>query len=122
MLIGCSKEPAVQSYDNPVDYIESFGWHIEEKVGERMQATKNYLPAKNIGIDLEPYEEISITTYLLKEKQKDGKKIFADIYQNNEEIIGGTGHLENWEPGDFSLNDKERLLSEEVIDSIEANK
>ncbi|REK77733.1 hypothetical protein DX130_12300 [Paenibacillus paeoniae] len=56
-----------------------------------------------------------ITTYLLKEKQKTGKKIHAFIYQINEDIIGGSGHLETWEPGDFSLKDKKRLINEGTI-------
>lgn len=64
---------------------------------------------------MKPYKEIYITTYLLKEKQKTGKKIYADIYQINEDIIGGAGHLETWEPGDFSLKDKEKLINEGII-------
>ncbi len=67
------------------------------------------------GLDLKPYKEVHITTYLLKEKQKTGKKIYADIYQVNEDIIGGYGHLEEWEPGVFSLKEKERLIKEGII-------
>jgi hypothetical protein len=80
-----------------------------------MQDTKNLLPATIAGIDLKPYKEVYITTYLLKEKQKTGKKIYAYIYQINEDIIGGHGHLETWEPGVFSLKDKERLINEGTI-------
>jgi hypothetical protein len=69
-------------------------------------------------IDLKPYvnEEVYITTYLLKEKQKTGKKIYANIYQVNEDIIGGFGNLDGWLPGTFSLKDKERLINEGTID------
>ncbi|RKP57277.1 DUF4830 domain-containing protein [Cohnella endophytica] len=116
-LIGCSKETTEQNNVNPVEYLKSFGWNIEEKISERTQETKNYLPAKNAGIDLNPYKEIYITTYLLKEKQITGKKIYADIYKYNEHIIGGSGHLETWEPGDFPLKDKERLINEGIINS-----
>lgn len=114
-LIGCSKETTEQNHDKHIEYLKSFGWHIEEKISERTQDTKNYLPASNVGIDLAPYKEIFITTYLLKEKQKTGKKIYASIYQFNEDIIGGNGHLETWEPGDFPLKDKERLINEGTI-------
>lgn len=115
ILIGCSKEPSDQDNVKHAEYLNSYGWHIDEKISERTQDTKNFLPATNVGIDLKPYKEIYITTYLLKEKQKTGKKIYADIYQVNEDIIGGNGHLETWEPGDFSLKDKERLINEGKI-------
>ncbi|MEK0316631.1 DUF4830 domain-containing protein [Cohnella sp. 56] len=117
-LVGCDNESAestAQSHLEHTAYLKSFGWHVEDKVGERKQSTKNYLPAANVGIDLKPYEEIEITTYLLKEKQKSGKKIFADIYEANGDIVGGSGHLETWEPGDFSLKDKKRLIKEGTI-------
>jgi hypothetical protein len=64
---------------------------------------------------LKPYKEIYITTYLLKEKQKTGKKIYADIYEYNGHIIGGSGHIELWMPGDFSLKAKEGLINEGTI-------
>ncbi|WP_375140487.1 hypothetical protein [Cohnella herbarum] len=66
---------------------------------------------------MKPYvnEEIYITTYLLNEKQKTGKKMYANIYQINENIIGGYGNLEGWVPGVFSLKDKERLINEGTI-------
>lgn len=120
-LMGCdneSAEPTESTEQSNVEhtaYLKSFGWHVENKVGERMQSTKNYLPAANVGIDLKPYNEIYITTYLLKETQKTGKKIFADIYEVNGDIIGGNGHLENWEPGDFALKAKKQLIKEGTI-------
>lgn len=114
-LIGCSKETTEQNNVKHIEYLKSFGWHIEEKISERTQDTKNFLPATNAGVDLKPYNEIYITTYLLKEKQKTGKKIYASIYLVNEDIIGGNGHLETWEPGDFSLKDKEKLINEGII-------
>jgi len=64
---------------------------------------------------LELYKEIEITTYILKEKQKTGKKLYASIYEYNGRIIGGNGQLEEWEPGVFSLKDKERLINEGTI-------
>jgi len=64
---------------------------------------------------LEPYKEIEITTYMLKEKQTKGKKMYASIYEYNGHIIGGNGQLEEWEPGVFSLKDKERLINEGTI-------
>lgn len=115
-LIGGSKEPTEQIYDNHIEYLESFGWHSEDKISERIQETKKtLLDAEIVGIDLKPYKEIEITTYLLKEHQKTGKKIYASIYEYNGQIIGGNGQLEEWLPGVFSLKDKERLISEGTI-------
>ncbi|WP_042160937.1 DUF4830 domain-containing protein [Paenibacillus gorillae] len=117
MLFGCSKETdhSGQNLVNHVEYLKSFGWHIEEKMNERTQETKNFLPAANAGIDLKPYKEIEITTYLLKEKQIKGKKIYASIYEYNGRIIGGNGQLEEWEPGVFPLKDKKRLIDAGTI-------
>ncbi|CAM4431325.1 hypothetical protein FHS16_001715 [Paenibacillus endophyticus] len=64
---------------------------------------------------MKPYNEAEITTYMLKETQKTGKKISASIYEYNGHIIGGNGQLEEWLPGVFSLKDKERLISEGTI-------
>jgi len=111
-MIGCSKETSDQNNVTHIEFLKSFGWHIEEIISERTQDTKNFLPATIAGIDLKPYKEIEITTYMLKEKQKTGKKMYASIYEYNGHIIGGNGQLEEWEPGVFSLKDKERLIHE----------
>ncbi|WP_156279376.1 DUF4830 domain-containing protein [Paenibacillus sp. NEAU-GSW1] len=119
-LIGCSKETTEQNHVNPIEYLESFGWHIEEKISKEKLETKSLDPSIAGVVDLKPYvnEEIYITTYLLKEKQKTGKKIFASIYQVDEDIIGGYGNLEGLEPGVFSLKDKERLINVGQIDKF----
>ncbi|MCD9025070.1 DUF4830 domain-containing protein [Cohnella silvisoli] len=112
-LIGCGKETTEQNNVNPIEYLKSFGWHVEEKISKTMLETKNSDSSIAGIVDLKPYvnKEIYITTYLLKEKHKTGKKIYAYIYQINEDIIGGYGHIETWEPGVFSLKDKERLIN-----------
>ncbi|ACT03187.1 DUF4830 domain-containing protein [Paenibacillus sp. JDR-2] len=117
-LIGCSKETTEQNNVNSIEYIESFGWHVEEKISNTKLETKSSDPSIAAVVDLKPYvnEEVYITTYLLKEKQKTGKKIYANIYQANENIIGGFGNLDGWLPGVFSLKDKERLINEGTID------
>ncbi|THF79505.1 DUF4830 domain-containing protein [Cohnella fermenti] len=92
-------------------------WHVEDKIGKAKLETKSADPSIAAIVDLKPYanEEIYITTYLLKEKQKTGKQIYAVIYQVDEDIVGGYGHLEDWLPGVFSLKDKERLIGEGTI-------
>jgi len=116
-LIGCSKDTTERNNADPIEYLESFGWHVEGKVGKAVLETKNSAPSIAAIFDLKPYadKEVYITTYLLREKHKTGKKLYACIYQVNENIIGGYGHIETWEPGIFSLHDKERLADEETI-------
>ena len=76
------------------------------------------------GLNLDPYnqrgKEAKITTYTLKEKQKNGDKLSATIYEIDGQLIGGYGGLENWIPGVFSLSDKERLIEEEIISGIKS--
>lgn len=116
-LIGCSKEAAEPNPVNPIEYVESFGWHIEEKTSESRVETTSADPSLAAIVDLKPYadKEMYMTTYLLKEKQKTGKKLYANIYQVHEEIIGGYVNAEEWEPGVFSLKDTERLKKEGTI-------
>lgn len=113
-LMGCGKETTEQNHANPIEYLKSFGWHVEEKTSREKLETKSMDPSLAAIVDLKPYvdKDIYITTYLLQEKQTTGKKVYAYIYQSNEDIIGGCGYLENWEPGVFSLKDKEGLINE----------
>ncbi|MDI4643805.1 hypothetical protein [Cohnella hashimotonis] len=117
LLVGCDNETLEQNNVNPIAYINSFGWHVEGEMDKVMLETKNTDPSIAAIVNLKPYvnDEIYITTYLLREKHKSGKKLYAHIYQVNEKIIGGNGHIETWEPGVFSLRDKERLTSEGTI-------
>ncbi len=112
--MGCGKETAEQNHADPIEYLKSFGWHVEEKTSREKLETKSLDPSLAAIVDLKPYvtKDIYISTYLLKEKQTTGKKVYAYIYQVNEDIIGGCGYLETWEPGVFSLKDKEGLINE----------
>ncbi|WP_407647342.1 DUF4830 domain-containing protein [Gracilibacillus oryzae] len=90
----------------------------------------NYYPERismiqSGGLDLEAYnkkgKEATITTYRLKEKQQNGDKLSATIYEIDGKIIGGYGGLENWDPGIFRLDDKKRLMKEGKIAAAEQN-
>lgn len=54
-------------------------------------------------------------SYELKEKDIEGKHLKAVVYEAEEEIIGGYGVLPSWTPGIFNLDDKERLINEQMI-------
>ncbi|MCR2822861.1 DUF4830 domain-containing protein [Lederbergia panacisoli] len=60
-------------------------------------------------------EEVTQYSYELKEKDIEGKRLKAIVYEAEEEIIGGYGILPSWTPGRFNLDDKERLISEQMI-------
>jgi hypothetical protein len=118
MLFGCSKSDITEAHQ---EYLNDFGWTIKKEENEEVRVL-NYYPEylqtlKIAGLDLEAYQgdEATITTYLLKEKQTTGDKMRVIIYEVDGEIIGGHGSLENWAPGAFSLDDKERLLEEGIL-------
>ncbi|MGD6831123.1 DUF4830 domain-containing protein [Sutcliffiella halmapala] len=112
------------------EYLDSFGWHIRAMENENIINLNDYLPEtlqmyKEAGLDLEEYKnkEVKVTRYLLKEKQRkgenasifDGNNMYIFIYEVDGNIIGGHGHLEDWSPGIFSLEDKERLRSDGIL-------
>ena len=106
------------------EYLLQYGWHIKSKCNTSIEII-NYYPEQietlqSGGFNLEPYNnkgiEATITSYRLIEKQQNGDMLSATIYELDGEIVGGFGGLENWTPGIFSLDDKERLLDEGIIE------
>ncbi|RED55141.1 DUF4830 domain-containing protein [Cohnella lupini] len=120
LLIGCGKELDEENPEKHIEYLESFGWHIKDKKSKETELInnwRNYVSARDAGIDLEPYnnKEMDIITYVLKEKQKTGKEIHASIYEINGDVIGGYGRLDDFLPGVFSLMDKEKLKMDGIM-------
>lgn len=105
------------------EYLAQYGWHIKSKCNTSTEIVDYYperietLQAR--GFNLEPYNnkgiEATITSYRLIEKQQNGDKLSATIYEIDGKLVGGFGGLENWTPGGFSLDDKERLIDEGII-------
>ena len=105
------------------EYLLQYGWHIKSKCNTSTKIV-HYYPElietlKSGGLNLEPYNnkgiEATITSYRLIEKQQNGDTLLAIIYEIDGELAGGYGALENWTPGVFSLDDKERLIDEGII-------
>lgn len=120
-LASCSSTADKEITKKHEEYLSASGWHVKSKSSEEIKTT-HYHPEsleslKIAGLDLEPYrgKEVKMTTYLLKEKQTNGDKMSASIYEMDNEIIGGHGILENWSPGLFSLDDRERLIEEDIM-------
>ena len=123
LLAGCNSDTTSNATVEEAhkNYISSFGWSIDSKLSE-VSETIQYRPElignlKAAGIDLGPFQgkEATITTYLLEEKQKTDDHLRVTIFEVDGRIIGGYGSLENWEPGLFSLEGKERLVRDGII-------
>lgn len=121
LLVGCSDQIKSENVDHLIsedhmEFLSTYGWTIESLNSEQIETVK-YNPEllrslKNVGVDLEPYKgnEMKITVYTLKEKQENGDIMNAVIFEVDGKVIGGHGSLDNWYPGYFSLEEKERLL------------
>ena len=48
-------------------------------------------------------------------KMMKGERLQAVVFEAEGEIIGSYGVLPNWDPGIFNLDDKERLIKEQMI-------
>ena len=106
------------------EYLLQYGWHIKSKCNTSTEIV-NYYPERIVtlqsgGLNLEPFNnkdiEATITSYRLIEKEQSGNTISATIVEIDGELVGGYGSLENWTPGIFSLDDKEGLLDEGIIE------
>ena len=106
------------------EYLLQYGWHIKSRCNTSTEIV-NYYPERietlqSGGLNLEPFNnkgiEATITSYRLIEKQQSGDTLSATIVEIDGELVGGYGGLENWTPGIFSLDDKERLLDEGIIE------
>lgn len=119
LAAGCSKEAEIRNEHER--YLLTFDWHIKSSIEQKevmLDYNSEYLESLEIaGLDLEPYKgrEAIATSYLLKERQINGDKLTAVIYEIDGEIIGGHGILDNWSPGLFELEGKERLIKEKIL-------
>lgn len=118
LLTACGQ----QFNEQHVTYLENENWHIKEEVSVETlvlelpeEILSNY-EASGVSF-LRDYlgQEITMIIYYLDEKDTDGNQLKAVIYEIGGEVIGGYGVLPNWTPGVFSLDDKERLISESMI-------
>lgn len=103
-------------------YLGNKGWEINESIEIETNIVEipdemlsNY---KASGITfLSEYlgEEVTQHIYELHEEDVEGNHLKAVVFVVNGEIIGSYGVLPSWEPGVFNLDDKERLLNEQLI-------
>lgn len=119
LITGCNKASLDPQHEQ---YLLNKGWTINEAVEVKTyilnipnemlpnyEASGVYFLGEYIG------EEVTAYTYELKEKDEDGNNLLTVLFEVDEEIIGGYGNLPSWTPGMFSLDDKSRLIREQLI-------
>ncbi|RDU37181.1 hypothetical protein DRW41_10905 [Neobacillus piezotolerans] len=119
VISGCGQESVNEQHQQ---YLSNKGWKIKKiiEVDTFILDTPTELltnfEASGITF-LNEYlgEEVTQYTYELKEKDIEGERLKAIIYETKEEIIGGYGVLPSWTPGIFNLDDKQRLINEEMV-------
>ncbi|MBS4196483.1 DUF4830 domain-containing protein [Lederbergia citri] len=99
-------------------YLSNKGWEIKKSIEvetfildtpEEMISNYDAFLSEYLG------EEVTQYFYELKEKDVEGKRLKAVVYEAEEKIIGGYGILPSWTPGGFNLDDKERLINDQMI-------
>lgn len=116
---GCSEETF---HDRHKDYLSTKGWTIKESSEVETytlnfpdEMLRNYEASGIIFLREHLGEEIKQYSYTLKEKDMEGERLRAVVFEVDGEIIGGHGVLPSWDPGLFHLDDKERLIHEQLI-------
>ena len=104
-------------------YLSNKGWEIEESIEVETYIVdipddmlRNYEASGITFLSEYLGEEVIRHTYVLKEKDDNEERLEAVIFEVDNEIIGGYGVLRTWVPGIFNLDDKERLINEQMIE------
>ena len=103
-------------------YLSNKGWEIKESI--EIETHKVDIPDEILnnyeasGITfLRKYlgQEVTQHFYELHEEDFEGKHVKAVVFEAEGEIIGSYGVLPSRDPGVFNLDDKERLINEQMI-------
>lgn len=119
LLTACNQEPVKEQHEQ---FLNDKGWEIKELsqvetyVLDLPEELLNNFEASRI-IFFNDYlgQEVTEYIYELKEKDAEGERLKAIVLEADGEIIGGYGVLPSWTPGLFNLNEKERLMKENMI-------
>lgn len=121
-LASCGAPQIPQAHEQ---YLSEQGWQVA-KVGETQVDTMVALPQslvdtyKAAGIDIAFFEqylhkEVTVSSYTLKEQDKEGNALVIFIYDYNDAIIGNIGRAPGVPLGVFSLADRAKLLADKII-------
>ncbi|TQR10219.1 hypothetical protein FG382_17790 [Psychrobacillus lasiicapitis] len=89
--------------------VETYILNIPDEMLRNYEASGITFLSEHLG------EEVTHHSYDLREENAEGKSLKAVVFEVEGEVIGGYGVLPNWDPGIFNLDDKERLINEQMI-------
>ena len=119
LTAACSQEAHNEQH---VEYLSNKGWNIKELTEEETyildipnEMLSNYEASGITFLNDYLGEEVTMYSYKLKEKDIEGKHLKAFLLELEGNIIGSYGVLPSWDPGLFNLDDKERLINEQMI-------
>ncbi|WP_077212040.1 DUF4830 domain-containing protein [Bacillus dakarensis] len=103
-------------------YLSHKGWELKDLVEVESyildipaEMIRNYEASGVTFLNSYTGEVVSAYTYNLQEKDDNGERLKAVLFEVEEEIIGGYGILPSWTPGIFSLDEKDRLIEEQLV-------
>ncbi|WP_062106828.1 DUF4830 domain-containing protein [Bacillus niameyensis] len=119
LITGCSHKRIDKQHDQ---YLSNKGWDIQRLVEVETyildipdEILRNYEASGITFIEEYVGKEVVEYSYKLKQKDIEGERLKAILIVVEEEIVGGYGILPSWTPGIFSLDDKNRLINENMI-------
>lgn len=118
-LASCSREKVKEQHER---YLANKGWEINDVIEVKTyileipeEMLRNYDASGITFLRDHLGEEVTEYFYKLKEQDVQGNHVKAVVFELENEIIGGYGLLPSWSPGRFNLDEKERLVNEEMV-------
>jgi hypothetical protein len=116
---ACGQESLNEQHEA---YLSNKGWEIKESIEIETyildipdEMLSNYEASGITFLSEYLGEEVTQHSYELNEEDVEGKRLKAVIFEAEGKIIGDYGVLPSWDPGIFNLDDKERLINEQMI-------
>lgn len=116
---ACGQEPLDEQHKV---YLSNKGWEIKESTEVETyildissEMLSNYEASGITFLSAYLGEEVTQHSYRLKEEDIEGEGLTAVVLEVEGEVIGSYGVLPSWIPGLFNLDDKERLINEQMI-------
>jgi hypothetical protein len=118
-VTACGQESFNEQHEA---YLSIKGWEIKESIEIETyildipdEILSNYEASGITFLSEYLGEEVTQHSYELNEEDLEGKRLKAVIFEAEGKIIGDYGVLPSWDPGIFNLDDKERLINEQMI-------
>lgn len=119
VVAACSQQTINEQHKQ---YVLNKGWEIAASSEVKMytldfpdEMLRNYEASRITFLREHVGKEVTQYSYELKEKDREGKRLKAVILEVEGEVIGGYGIIPSWAPGLFNLEDKERLINEQIL-------